>query len=416
MQPITRYNTNLHRGPATSREFNQLQNDLHYDLTRLFNKASEHELQITDNMDILIRENFFLQSKLNQLTTLLEKIQADILYKEEGQNRQQLIKSMYTTQDVMNQNSAFAAEIDTLYGVATLQDSDRVSKVSFKTDTNEVVVPTSLNVTLMESNNTRPPKQDGSKDYYAVEDPRIKRAFDRNNNTFWVHTSSFPEESNVTEVYGLLHIKLPLNVLSNIYANTLTLHPYPEYSMTIADIWYKGYGETWYQLPNYPNYKDHLNVTRPLEIKDAGKLIFTFPKTEVTEVQIFFSQPYWFSNGGEREFVYGFQDIGIDHRIYNSASAEFVTEFSIEGTNKRFFTIDRPIAVPAPGSEQNIEDLVEHKLFYTKSLTDEFEFGSEILAPIQKIYVKTILRSQGDIIPVVKNLKLDYVFKDLDDL
>jgi hypothetical protein len=367
-------------------------------------------------MDILVRENFFLQNKINALTTQLEKIKTDLLYKEQSLQKQHLIKSMYTLDGIIN-NGSLGATIDTLYGIATLPDSDRLSKLSYTTDDGQVILPSSLAVTLSESNNTQAIDQTtGLPTYYKPEDVKLLRAVDRSNNTFWAHTSSFAEESNVSEVYGIIHVKLPLTMLNNIFANILTLHPYPEYSMTIADIQYKGYGDTWYRLPNFPIEKDQNNNDKPIPIKDAGKLMFSFPKIEVTEIQIFFTQPYWFYNQGKRDFVYGFQDIGLEYRVYNSDVAEFVTEFSIEGTKKRFFTIETPTVSAAQGAESSIDDLVEHKLYYNKAMTNEFDFGNEILAPIQKIYVKTILKKQGDIIPTIRNIKIDYTYKNLDDL
>lgn len=417
MQPISKNNPNLHKGPSSSAEFNRLQNDIHYDLTNLFDVANRHDLEIKENMDVLIRENFFMQNKINELETALDKIRTNLLYKEQGLQRQQLIQSFYSVENIVPGTNDNTGYVDTLYGVGTLKDSDRVVKTSYRSDDNQVIIPSSLEFTLMESNNTREINATtGMRDYYLVSDKNVVKGFDRNNNTFWIHTSSFPEESNVSEVYGLLHIKLPLNILNNIFTNVLTLHPYPEYSLGIADILYKGYGETWYRLPNYPTEKDAANNDRPVPIKNTSKLMFAFPKTEITEIQILFTQPYWFSNEGKRDFVYGFQDIGIEYRTYNTAVAEIVTKFSIEGTNKRFYTIEKPTVVAALGTEKDIESLVEHQLYYSDTLTSEFEFGNEILAPIQNVYVKTTLRSDGDIIPVVKDIKLDYTYRDLNDI
>jgi hypothetical protein len=417
MQPISKNNPSLHKGPASSAEFNRMQNDIHYDLTALFDVANKHNLEIKDNMDILIRENFFMQNKIKEMEDLLKQIKTNLLYKEQGLQRQHLIQSFYSVENIVQSPSANGGLIDTLYGVATIRDSDRVVKTSYRSDDQQVILPSSLEFSLMESNNTRAINSStGMRDYYLVADSGISKAFDRSNNTFWVHTSSFPEESNISEVYGLLHVKLPLNILNNIFTNVLTLHPYPEYSLTIADIQYKGYGDTWYRLPNYPTEKDAQNNDKPVPIKDASKLMFAFPKTEVTEIQIFFSQPYWFSNEGERDFVYGFQDIGVEYRSYNISVAEFVTKFSIEGTKKRLYTIEEPTTVAAVGTEQDIESLVEHKLYYSESLTSEFEFGNEILAPIQKVYVKTTIRSDGDTVPVIQDIKIDYTYKDLDDI
>src|SRR4051812_49384699 len=96
MQPISKNNPNLHKGPSSSAEFNRMQNEVHYDLTSLFGVANQHGIEIKDNMDILIRENFFMQNKINELQTAIEKIKTNLLYKEQGLQRQQLINSFYS--------------------------------------------------------------------------------------------------------------------------------------------------------------------------------------------------------------------------------------------------------------------------------------------------------------------------------
>lgn len=416
MQPISKNNPNLHKGPSSSLEFNQIRNDLNYDLASLFMIANEHDKEIRDNMDILIRENYFLQNKLNKMEETLEKIKTDLIYKENGMDKQQLIQSFYDLEHV-GTGDLNTALIDTLYGVAMIRESDRLSKTAYVSEDGARVIPQSLVVSVMETNNTVPiQKETGNQTYTIVDDLDTLKMFDGSNNSVWVRTSSFDEDTNVSEVRGILHVKLPMDIMNNAHCNTITLNPYPEFSMTIADIWYKGYGDTWYRLPTFPTAKDADNKEVPVPFKDSGKLIFTFPKMEVTEIQVFYSQPYWFMNAGKREFVYGFQEVGVEYRAYNTAKAEFVTAFSIEGTGKRFYTIDQPQATPSQGSEKNVQDLIEYKLYYDSGLTNEFDFGSEILAPVQKVYIKTVLTKQGEVVPTVKNIKVDYLYKDLSDL
>lgn len=414
MQPITNLNPNLHRGPSNSQEFNQIQNSIHYDLTQLFDVANLHDQTIRDNMDILIRENFFLQSKIQELETKLEEIIVDYTYKGNNLNKQQAIKSMYTLENITLGSAS--ATIDTLYGIATIADIDRTSKIIYRSDDGTVTIPSSFSVSVLESNNTRPINNVGVRDYYTITDSNVIRSFDTSNNSIWAHTSSFPQESNISEVYGIIDIKLPLDMLNNLFTNVLTIHPYPEYSMTIADILYKGYGNTWYRLPNFPKSIDSFGHESAVPIMNASKLMFSFPKIEITEIQIFFTQPYWFLNNGMRDFVYGFQEIGVEYRSYNSSIAQFTTAFDISDTNKRFYTIEKPITVANMGSDQSIDDLVNYQLYYDSALSNEFQFGNQILAPMQKVYVKTTLTNRGDVIPVVKNIKLNYIYKDMGDV
>lgn len=414
MQPISSRNLNLYRGPAGSAEFNSIRNDLHHDLYTLFRIANEHEDKIKENMDVLIRENFFLQNRLAMLEKELEQAKINLRFKEQGEKREKDIQTFYTKDNIIPiQGDVHRVYLDSTYGIATIDVADHVSKVSYKGDDGKVIVPPSLEVTLYESNDTREFEEStGLRQYYIVENEDMTAAFDQDKNTFWVRTVTFPNEKSVTEVYGILHIKLPVDILTDVNANTITINPYPEYSMDILDIQYKGYGEQWLRLPNYPVKQNELGKEMPVPFKEAGKLIFTFPKREITEVQIHFRQPYWFKSNQGRDFVYGFQNINIEHRVYISNEAQFITEFSLEGTTKSFDMIRTPVVVPAPGSEQNIDDLVMHKLYYDRDLTNEGSFGSRIMSDVKKVYVKTSIYRHGDIVPVIKEIHLDYDFKD----
>lgn len=416
MQPISQNNPNIYKGPSSSAEFNKLRNDMHYDLVRLFELANQNEEDLKSNMDVLVRENFFIQNKVVELEKLVEKIQQDLIYKSDGQKKQRLIKSFHSLEGIAEGSVDKQPYINTVYGYLSTNASDVISKLSYKTEDGQVVIPESLEVRVFESSNTQAlDTTTGMPSYYEIEDDETHLAFDRNKNSFWVHTTAFPENSGTSEVYGILHIKLPLDTMNNVYANTLVLNPFPEYSMSIKDIQVKGQGEQWHRLANFPTEKDKDGQSVPLPIENAGKLTFSFPTAEITEVQIFLSQPYWFTSEGRREFVYGFQEIELEHRIANGGESEIISEFSLEGTTKRFSTIDRPNVVPLLGTARDIDGLVEHKLYYNKDMTNEFGFGNEIMAPIQKVYVRTTVRDTRDVVPMIRQVNLDYTYKELDE-
>ncbi|MFI8493157.1 hypothetical protein ACIGC1_09640 [Peribacillus butanolivorans] len=115
------------------------------------------------------------------------------------------------------------------------------------------------------------------------------------------------ENECVTEVYGIIHVTIPQDISNNIYTNTL-LHPSPEYSMSVLDIQYKNQNGECRRIETYPT-KQVDNKEVPVEITEAGKLVFSFHKRESTELQIKVKQPYWFRHDNKRVFLYGFQDI-----------------------------------------------------------------------------------------------------------
>ncbi|WP_260620866.1 hypothetical protein [Priestia aryabhattai] len=105
--------------------------------------------------------------------------------------------------------------------------------------------------------------------------------------------------------------------------------------LSIMDIQYKNQNGEWRRIETYPT--NMVGATEvPEEITESGKLVFSFPKKEVTELQIYVKQPYWFKHDNKRVFMYGFQDIVVEYREYSQDTAEFVTKFSLEGTDRRF--------------------------------------------------------------------------------
>src|SRR5699024_4110423 len=131
----------------------------------------------------------------------------------------------------------------------------------------------------------------------------------------------------------------------------------------------------------------------PVEIKETGKLVFSFPRKQINEIQIKVKQPYWFNDNNKRVFMYGFQDILVEYREYSQDSAEFVTEFSLENTNRRFSNVGNPIVREAVGSAEPDHYTVSHELYFDPGLTEKFDFAVDIFQDVQKIYVKTILKT-----------------------
>lgn len=159
-------------------------------------------------------------------------------------------------------------------------------------------------------------------------------------------------------------------IISGAFSNTIMLYPSPEYSMSILDVQYKNQNGEWRRVETYPVRYDG-NTEIPQEIPDAGKQIFSFPKRQITELQIKVKQPYWFTNNNKRIFMYGFQDIIVEYREYSQDTAEFVTKFSIEDTNRRFTSVISPTVKDPIGCAFISDYTIDHELYFDESLTRE---------------------------------------------
>lgn len=407
---------NFYEGPSTSKKFNETIDSIHKDLAKLFDKSNENEDLISGNMDLVMRENHFLQATVFELQQALQNLEVKNKENRNGSSIEKRLRSFYNVANILDGDPQKQAFLDLNYGVISPYPTSIDSKLSYVTENGRVILPKGLEVFVKESNNTLPLDEATKEIVYTDLDTNgLTNAVDRNKNTFWVRHASFKESDCVTEVYGELHIKLPVAGLNNMYSNILSLSPYPEGSMRIKDIFYKGYGDQWDRLPNYPT-KLVNGVEVPVQIENLKKTLFSFPRIEITELRIFYTQPYWFENEGRREFTYGFQDIDLEYRIFTEKETEFITKVDISDEARSFRSIKKPRSIPLLCSEHNLVDLVDHKLYYDEDCITEFEFGSTILAPLQTVYIKTSLKKQGDKIPFLKQMEFEYEHKGLGEI
>ena len=74
---------NIYRGPSSSAEFNKRNAAILKDIHTLYEKLNENEESIEESMDIVLRENFFLQNHVSLLRQEIEKLQRLVEEKEE---------------------------------------------------------------------------------------------------------------------------------------------------------------------------------------------------------------------------------------------------------------------------------------------------------------------------------------------
>lgn len=399
---------NRYRGASSSKEFNKRNESARKDLDTLYCLLTQNQDNIEKSMDIILRENFFLQNRLKELKSEVDKLNR---LTEEQNNSEDVSKNIYVqnfyqTEDIINNSGSNSSHLDKIHGIVSPNPTSVTSKISYTTENNTVIVPKDLEVFIKEAKNTEK-NIDGELIYYDVTDEETKYMLDGEKGTFWIRDKVMKTNEGVTEVFGELHFKLPKAGVSNPYANTLIIHPYPEGSMKIQNIEYKGYGDQWSRLENFPVDKNN----QPIAITNCRKLLFTFPRTEVTELRIFYSQPYWFENANEQIFSYGFQNIKLQHRLYTEKKAKFLTKIDLTEKNAQFLSVSTPEVISAPGSPKNLTNLVEHKLFYDEYTEVPFDFNADILSDIQTVYVETTLKKEGDAVPIIQEMHIPYTFK-----
>jgi hypothetical protein len=130
-------------------------------------------------------------------------------------------------------------------------------------------------------------------------------------------------------------------------------------------------------------------------------------------LKIHIKQPYWFKDGSRRVFMYGFQDIVAEFREYSQDEAEFVTPFSLQGTDRRFTSVGAPQVTTPTGTPAFNHNTVQHELYFDDSLTEQFDFDTEIFQTVQTVYVKTIMRTEGNEVPIIREMELPYRHEEI---
>lgn len=401
-------NRNLYRGPESSHAFNERMNDLYTDVVRLYDYLNENESKLGRNTDILLKEYQFGHSEINELMRRLEQVEAMneslLAGKQEGKS----IVLLDSPDSVLDAEESKRTYLDMENGVVSPNVSTVSSKVSIQTESGRVLISDKMRVTFKESFNTQPyDEASGERLYYDIDPKGYQDMVDKRKSSYWMRKVRFQEGSGVREVYGEAHIRLATESLTNLFANTLVVRPFPEGSMTIRDVHIKGPSGEWKRLPSFP-----MEAGEPKAIERAKRMMFSFGKEEVTELKVRYTQPYWVEDSGEREFVYGFQDIDLEYRGYTDAACEFVTRH-VAGPGREFERVETPRVIYAEGAPKGVGE-ISHELYYDQALVTKFDFGTEILAPLSEVYVKTTIRKVGEDVPVVKRIELPYRFKSRD--
>lgn len=414
MRPITLQNHNLNKGPSSSKEFNALRQSMQTDLSTLFAIANQNEAEIAQSMDHVLRENYFLQNRIELLQGQMKELAHDKRLNEtDGESS--LFRTFYHANNISS-NEKRPVDVDTLHGTVSPMVVTSHNKVSYLNDIGEHILPSSLEIEAIESTDTSEINAEtGDRDYYQIDTTGIYQALDGDKNTFWIREAEFSTDKCVTEVYGILNIKIPQEISNNVYTNTLTLHPSPEYAMSILDIQYKNQNGEWRRIETYPTIQSG-NSEIPEEIKESGKIVLSFPKRQIEEIQIKVKQPYWFTDDNKRIFMYGFQDIIVEYREYSQDAAEFVTAFSLEGTDRRFSNVANPKVKSPVGTSEPNQYTVSHELYFDAGLTEQFEFATEIFQDLQKVYVKTILKTTSNTVPILTEIELPYRYETIIDI
>src|SRR5699024_10648717 len=136
--------------------------------------------------------NYFLQNRLNKL----EKRMMDLQYDYEAnsvEGESILTKSFFHANNV-SFNANKPVNLDSLHGIVSPLVVTSHDKIAYRNDLGEYLVPSNLEVDMLESTDMEPIDDDtNERKYYKIDTADIKYAFDGDKNSFWIREAEFSE-------------------------------------------------------------------------------------------------------------------------------------------------------------------------------------------------------------------------------
>lgn len=391
MYPISRQNPSITQGPKASGDFNKLCNDIIYDINSLFESNNQNAELASYNMDVVMLENFFLQSKIAELESQIADINSTLT----NGARQKTIS--FRNRSSLRDHMETDAYVDIVNGVV-MNSHQIISKNLVKNQDDEYVVPEELTFEVFESVNG------GS--YVPIDDDYIYDTFDGDPNSVWFHTTKLESNTSIDKLYIAMHIKLPMTYLNNTMVNSINIKPFPEYSMRLTSVKYTA--------PNSTKLENLTTLDPNVTMLDLQSTILHFPPVEMENVYLFFEQPCYFLDDNFKYFYYGMQEIGINFLDFTTDVSYIVNEINLpEG--EYFYSINQPINTAAVGCPSDIQGLVYHWLYFDPNKITagvaEHEFGEPISENYSTVYILSEIRQGPGYSPVLSDIRINYIVK-----
>jgi hypothetical protein len=396
MRPITESLGSLDILSGKSEDYNKLIKAIGSDITTVFNMSNSNDNLTEQNMNTVVQENLFLQKKVKELEEQLAAIEKILATRSNDEDYCYLYKTFNTTDDIEYAEGTISQ--DTSYGVITLPcvNTQKIPFLKYSKEflrKNLDIKATIGNVTIDLAN-----------------DSNLLNIIDGDDSTFWsteVNTgeTKWGLTSESTYVDFSVTINMPTKLLPSLTLNAIGIKPHPTYSTTIKDIKYiSTTSGTENRISTFP-----LSSEQPVPIEGIDAERFMFPTISTKSITFYLRQPYYKQNNGSRTFVIGIRSIDLESVNYASEEASFMTEFKIPGDNRYFLRILEP-TVETLG-DADFGDAVSYELYYDKVGTEPYQFGADIIADLDTIYIKTILTRIGDSVPAIKGIRLQYLPK-----
>lgn len=294
------------RGPLSSEEYNDFQDQVYFDITNLSESVNSLYASQLRSMRTFESELINIKRRIDALDQITD-------YKEFTNGKTQSNVDRYIdfhdSSNVIYLDSIAAnkqAELKSQFGEIYLPANGVENKFfNFSLRTNQIVMPPDFSVDVV----SRFDKGDGTgiKDYEygGIVDPGSpENAFNGINETYWQRMVTLPLESTVEQVEVQLTAIVPAGISAQ--ANLLEVVPFPEGTTDIVSI------------STSPNLTSAFTLLDTFaEINNASATRYHFTPRDVEQVRIRLRCRHWRELNGKKVFLYGLQELGLKLVDYN---------------------------------------------------------------------------------------------------
>lgn len=358
-----------YRGPTSSQDWNNFQDEVVSDLGALDKRLSDLKSTEEERAKILFSEMEDLRARIdgiqaeNDARDLRLAIDGGVITKEQNfRSVKQISYGSLSTERRMR--------VDPRYGQVLLP-YNRLSHLFFSPNINAdgtidgTTIQPNLDITVT------PISEDGGP---SIVQGTTRRAFDGHNQNYWVRTAEYPIDSDVTEVHVRLTVAVPQSIVDT--ANLLTIHPYPLGQVDIVGVWSSDGADP-------PDAIDSNLLPGFVEVKAASHYRLHFPDQQITHLVIDLKQRRFIEREGLKVFQYGAQEISLQLVEFDQtteATPHAASVGTLNGVVSRFDAPDGHVwdeirgffATPDfPVSGGPTQPPVYHRIFTDEDLTDE---------------------------------------------
>jgi hypothetical protein len=323
------------RGPTLSSEYNKLNDDILFDLLRLYEAADNTKEDLERLVNLLVHENIFLRRKIENLDNNVNDLLGII--SSYPKKKSTILPSHMLSSYHLYVTNKQSLLIDNEFRTVTLRPStETTSRTHLSNSINgSVIVPGELSMEII-------PYANGT----TIIDRDLLESFNISNNYYWERTVVYPSSSQVDEEECLVIIKLPANIANNLYANSITIRPFPENSYDLLAIYYNNIvyptaPTMWSNEDEKENFHDSMlsngwklipgfkvdDNEQPIGINELSRTKWNFPDTLITQIVLRLRQRNWLESNNNRTFIFGAINIDVSYDTYNKAGGYAIFQF-----------------------------------------------------------------------------------------